>query len=148
MSLVHVLRPVVWLFGISLLMMCVGCSGGATGPKTIPASGKVTYKGEPVKSGSLAFAPADPKTSRATQAIIVEGEYKTEPGKGLMVGEYKVTVQALKNSVAELDPKDAAKQGIDNNAVPKKYMDLKTTDLEVTISDGDKEIKQDFELTD
>ncbi len=65
-----------------------------------------------------------------------------------MVGEYKVTVQALKNSVAELDPKDAAKQGIDNNAVPKKYMDLKTTDLEVTISDGDKEIKQDFELTD
>ena len=139
---------IVCVVGSGLLSLMTGCGGAPAGPGSVAASGTVTYNGKPVESGSLMFAPLDSKTPQAAQAVISHGKYATEPGKGLMTGKYKVTVSALKHSVMELDPKDAAKQKIDNNAVPKKYMDLKTTDLEVTVKVSDKSVHTDFALKD
>ena len=135
------------LMGLSLAACLTGCDGAPAGPKTVPVSGVVSYNGAPVKAGTLYFAPGDDKVARATQAAIVDGKYTTEEGQGLMVGKYKVTISALAKPVTEMDPKDAPK-GTNLYAVPKKYMDLKTTDLEVTVSATDSSVTKDFPLVD
>ncbi len=140
-----------WTRGCLLIVASValvGCGGGVDGPKTIPATGAVTYKGEPVKNGSLVFSPADSKTSRAAQAEIVDGRYRTATGQGLMVGDYKVVVQALPPNIAEFEAKGGSKKATETSLVPKKYSDLKTTDLSLTVTDQEASITQDFELSD
>lgn len=137
-----------WLV-VAANLTIAGCGGGAKGPATVPASGTVTYKGEPVKMGSLTFAPTDANV-RAAQAQIVDGRYKTEPGQGLMVGNYKIVIQSMKQSLAEFEAnKSSSKKNPDDNlAVPKKYTNLKTTDLMVTVNEIDRSIKEDFDLKD
>ncbi len=122
-----------------IALTIMGCGGATDAPTTIPVSGKVTYNGVGVKNAEIAFSPVDPAKSRAAQATSDEdGTFKTANGKGLMVGKYKVVVMAYKKPLAEISPKDLATQGGDNNlAVPKKYTDLKTTDLEIEIAAGD-----------
>ena len=123
-----------------------GC-GEASGPKTISASGSVSYKGDKIRVGTVTFAPADPAKAQATMAEINEGTYRTAPGHGLMVGEYKVVVTGLKRPMREIDPKDSKAQA-ENYAVPKKYTDVKTTDLTVTVTANDSSIKKDLDLKD
>ncbi|MFN0198842.1 MAG: hypothetical protein ACKVT0_19010 [Planctomycetaceae bacterium] len=126
-------------FILALAATVAGCGGSSDAPTTVPVSGKVTYNGAGVKNASITFSPLDPAKSRAAQASTGEdGSFKTPDGKGLMVGKYKVFIQAYKKPLAEISPKDLATEGGDNNlAVPKKYTDLKTTDLEVEIAAGD-----------
>ena len=54
-------------FAIGLgLMGLTGCSG-STGPATIKISGKVTYQGQPVSTGTISFQPvSDSKLRPAT----------------------------------------------------------------------------------
>lgn len=136
----------VFVGGMACCLFLTGC-GGPTGPKTVPASGSVTYKGEKIKVGTVSFAPKDAKVGRAATAEIKDGAYQTVGGQGLMTGEYKITVTGFKRPLYEIDPKDLKSQA-ENNAVPKKYTDLKTTDLTVTVSDKDGSIKKDLELKD
>lgn len=133
-------------FGISSCLLLSGC-GGPTGPKTIPASGTISFNGEKIALGTIAFSPEDPSQAQATMAEINDGLYQTAPGQGLMVGEYKVVVTGFKCRPGEIDPKDLKAQE-ENSVVPKKYTRLESTDLTVTVTDGDKSIKTDFDLTD
>lgn len=130
--------------------MLAGC-GGSSGPKTIPASGLVTYKGQPVERGTVTFSPADPKVTVATTASIVKGQYQTEKGLGLTAGDYKVVVMAYKTNLAASETKDkppAATKPEDNLAVPQKYTSYKTTDLELKVTAKDASVKKDFDLKD
>jgi len=62
--------------GVALLLTA-GCSSDGT----VKISGKVTVDGEVVETGSIAFAPADGKTS-VEGAEIVNGEYKAKVPPG------------------------------------------------------------------
>ena len=60
-----------------VILILPGCSGDGK----VSISGKVTVGGEPVESGSIAFAPADGQTS-VEGAEIVNGEYKAKVPPG------------------------------------------------------------------
>ena len=62
---------------VGAFTLVAGCSGDGT----VRISGKVTVDGEIVETGSIAFAPADGKTS-VEGAEIINGEYsaKVPPG--------------------------------------------------------------------
>jgi hypothetical protein len=127
-----------------------GCSGG-TGVKTIPASGSVTYKGQPVASGTVTFSPVDAKATAATSAPISKGRYQTAKGLGLTAGDYKVVVTAYKDTGVLNETKDKSapsKSSEDNFAVPKKYTSYKTTDLELKVSPKESSVSKNFELKD
>ena len=73
-------KPVKLPF-LCVIVFAIFTVPGCNNDGTVKISGKVTVDGEPVESGSVAFAPADGKTS-VEGAEIVNGEYnaKVPPG--------------------------------------------------------------------
>jgi len=74
---------------LTLSVGVVGCGGGAA-----PVKGKVTYKGEPVKGGSLVFSPLAEGGKAASGDVKEDGTYTlttNKPGDGAKPGHYRVT---------------------------------------------------------
>jgi len=83
-----------------LLVGTVGCGPG-NGLKLARVSGKVTYKGEPLKNGTIVFMPDETKGTTGPQAIgtiMSDGTYilsSESSGDGAVVGHHKVGVLGL-----------------------------------------------------
>jgi hypothetical protein len=110
----------ITLVCFTFTLMLVGC-----GPSISPVTGTVTYKGEPVKGGTLIFSPVGEGTA-ATGTVQDDGTYvlKTDTSNGAQVGKVKVTYSAP-GGEASTDPK---KQGI---ASPYVGLVPKTPEIEV-----------------
>lgn len=143
-----------------LLAACVlvGCSGGKA--KSGNVYGTITYKGEKLGGGTIAFESSGSKgTAFPIQA---DGRYTVS---NLTPGEYKVVVET--KSVAQagsmpkgFDTKDASKvkdaSGFDPSKlqssrpsfvkIPDKYASAGSTPLSFTVKGGDQ--KKDFDLED
>src|SRR4051794_3897586 len=96
----------------------VGCGPG-NGLNLAKVSGKVTYKGQPVKNGTVFFMPDESKGTvgpPAVGSIVSDGSYimSTESaGDGAIVGHHKVGITGVEpiadSEAVELDPeKDSA----------------------------------------
>ena len=83
-----------------LLLLCfvAGCA-----EKLMPVSGKVTYNGEPVKSGVITFVPDFSKGNNGggTAAEIIDGEYTLKSEFGILGGAYHVTISGNDGVVEE-----------------------------------------------
>jgi hypothetical protein len=82
-------RGVVWL---ALLALAPGC--GARGPDRYDISGKVTFRGQPVPSGYIVFAP-DGKRGNDGPGCTVDiekGAYASMPGRGTVGGPHQIQV--------------------------------------------------------
>src|SRR5262249_53019611 len=81
-----------------------GCADDGLG-KRYPVSGKVTYKGQPVKKGVINFTP-DGRGGKGATGEIVDGAHPgvtpLPPNDGILPGGYKVPVSALE----EVDTSD------------------------------------------
>lgn len=78
-----------------------GC--GDSGPSRHEIKGKVTFKGEPIKAGTITFIPdVAGQMASAGGAPITNGEYSIPKVAGLPEGKYKV-------SISMPDPKNAPK---------------------------------------
>ena len=140
------------LFGVDLCLTClslmlVGCGGGGAsgGPKRHPVSGSVTYSGKPVVSGTITFGPTDAaKGTPDTATIGKDGSFQLE--RGLAAGDYTVLITSYKRPIADIPPPEMAKLGDSNWAIPKKYTDVKTSDLKFTVKAQSNTAK--FELKD
>jgi hypothetical protein len=121
--------------GLGLLVI-FGCAGDGLG-KRYAVSGRVTYKGTPVASGTITFLPEDSK-AKAAVGTITDGHYTLttlSPGDGAFSGKYQVTVvskdvdtsavSAAPNSLDRLK-KVAAANLTAKSRVPAKY-ELPTT---------------------
>jgi hypothetical protein len=92
-----------------------GC-GAANGLNLAKVSGKVMYKGEPVKNGTVFFMPDEAKGTigpPAVGSITSNGSYvmSTESaGDGVIVGHHKVGITGVEpapvSSQAEYDPEE------------------------------------------
>ena len=100
------------------LMVQGGCGPG-NGLNLATVSGKVTYKGEPVKNGTVFFMPDESKGTvgpPAVGSITADGTYvlSTETaGDGVIIGLHKVGITgvdtaAISGDEAELDPEKNA----------------------------------------
>ncbi|MCA9068003.1 MAG: hypothetical protein KDA84_03735 [Planctomycetaceae bacterium] len=74
--------------------MVLGCGSPNDGPKRYHISGKVTYDGKPIPKGKIYFEPDDSKGNSGPQAgaDIVDGEYETANGKGVVGGPHLVKI--------------------------------------------------------
>ena len=80
-----------------LLLAVLGC-GGEAPPKLVTASGKVTFKSQPLTAGSIVFHPdaGNSYTKDAPSSLLqLDGSFamKTFPfGDGIAPGKYKATL--------------------------------------------------------
>jgi hypothetical protein len=139
------------LMGFVLGMVLTGCSGG---PRLGKVSGRVTFNGKPVPTGTIMFYPdAGPA---AVGAIGPDGTYTLatiKPGDGAVVGSHRVTIQATTVGPGSLvDPKSFEEEmqlaqrkdpkakvlvpGKVDWIVQEKYSRPDTTDLTATVLPG------------
>ena len=109
-----------------------GC--GNSGPKRNSVAGTVSFKGEPVKYGSISFRSTGGGKNVGT-ADIIDGKYTIISEVGLPAGDYDV-------AITYPDPKVPAPRGDEPPGVaapvremlPAKYNDK--SELKATIKDG------------
>lgn len=84
-----------WLLLAGLLSsLSWGCGAADEGPKRYQISGKVTYDGKPIPKGKIYFEPDSSQGNSGPQAgaDIVDGEYETPTGKGVVGGPHRVRI--------------------------------------------------------
>ena len=150
---------------VAVVVGLAGCS--ADGLSTVPVSGKVTYKGQPVEGADVIFHSQAEEGRNGSGRTDAEGKFQLstyvrpdyQPA-GVVAGEYKVTVTKLQSSGQSMSPEDMMKKmqasggaGMRKAAIeppkgvlPAKYADVKTSDLKATVSTETAELT--FELTD
>jgi len=131
----------VVLAAVAVAFAAVGC-----GKHAATVSGGVTLGGKPLSSGVVTFNPVTAGAS--AYAAIAGGRYalKTGAEAGLEPGEYVVTVAA--NATAEEAASMGIKvgrEGIMPLLTPRKYADITTSPLKVTVKPGGQEIELTLE---
>lgn len=73
----------------------IGCGSG-DGMTRYQVSGEVRYKGQPVKIGTITFEPSAGagKEAPTGYAVIRDGRFSTEPGRGAGAGSYVARIYA------------------------------------------------------
>ncbi|MCS7238073.1 MAG: carboxypeptidase-like regulatory domain-containing protein [Thermoguttaceae bacterium] len=116
-------------FLVAALAAGVGLLSGCGGPRAVPVSGSVTYRGTGVADVNVVFYGPNNVIGRASTDA--QGNFASvtwqRPGDGLPPGTYKVTVVPKSETKEEYGPPPPP-------PFPKKYVSLETTDLSVTIA--------------
>jgi hypothetical protein len=115
---------------MALLLSTSGCSeGNSAGAE---ASGVVTVDGSPVANVLVNFLP-DAEGNSAFATTDASGRFRVQTTRtmtGLEPGEYQVTVH----------PGDSDAESVPIT-IPEKYQNEETSDLRVTIQDGNNDLK-------
>jgi hypothetical protein len=150
------MRPFVRVFvGLLLVAVLVGCGRRS---RSGAVSGKITYKEQPVNDAALLLYPAG---GGAAAPIIIpvtgDGSFRISD---VPQGEYNIVVQGAegegsdasllknipKNRQSEVKKMMEGQVSPKTIPFPRKYKDLKTTDLKCEITDHDQTLN--FELKD
>src|SRR4051812_48383729 len=111
------MRPSIGVGLVSLsCVLIASCSGG--GPALAPVTGRVTYKGKPVASAAVSFAPEGGGARIATGQTDSEGRFTLGTfaiGDGATIGAHRVSVIAR-------GPDRPAKPGETGSGMPGEMM--------------------------
>jgi len=88
------------VLAMSAVALLAGCGEGGGGLPREAVSGTVTFKGEPLKAGSIQFLPTSPREVTAGGAIIVDGKYSIGKSEGLVPGKYQVLISGAQAAPA------------------------------------------------
>src|SRR5690242_6414158 len=123
--------PISALAVTTCLVLVILLPGGCSKPPaTFKVSGLVTYRGQPLKTGVVAFHHTDGKSPLVKGDIGPDGRFALttrRPGDGAVPGEYRVTVSSMTPGKGV--------EGIDKDyqppkaLIPLKYMRLDETPL-------------------
>ena len=131
--------PFVLSVACLLLLALPGCGG--SGLDTVPVTGRVTYQGAPLASGTITFAPEEPKVGRAAWGYLdAEGQYSlttVRMNDGALPGNYRV-------AVISFIPGSATAVSRGEPAIPKKFFTHKTSGLSATVDNSTTTL--DFDL--
>lgn len=149
----------------AVILVTSGCTDAGKGPKTVSASGTVTYQGKGVADANVAFL-GDGNIQAARAITDSNGEFilsTTSPGDGAVAGVHKVTVTKMMSAPKKgaADPKagsmEAAVQDFKANQnkeapkslsmIPEKYSQATSSPLQFTVEEG-KPNNFKIELTD
>ena len=126
------------LLSAAIFVFGFGCSPG-NGLNLAKVRGKVTYKGQPIKRGTVFFMPDDSKGTigpPAVGSITSNGSYimSTESaGDGVIVGSHKIGITGL-----EEKPVGSEASAATPESDPKSYMKTKANDAAAARSGADK----------
>lgn len=133
-------RSLLGLIGLCLL---VGCNSASISG-TVPASGKVTYKGNPIEGAIVTFVPEGTgRTATATTAVGGLFSLTTVDAAGAMPGKYKVTVDKVDYGTSGSSSMEAAStgnaaEGKAKRSLPAKYAAVGSTPLVIEVPSGGK----------
>lgn len=117
-----------------LIGLVVGCGGG---PPPIPASGTITFEGEPVADASVLFTPTGSGVEArlpATGKTDAQGKFKLTtktPGDGAIPGDYVVSVTPDTAEASEDDYSEPAPPPF-----PEQFTSATGSTLKVTVASG------------
>src|SRR4051794_7847652 len=153
---ITVARRLLATLAVSGVLVLIGCSDDGLA-RRYPVSGKVTFKGQPLKTGRISFVPEAPD-GRGAGAEIVDGAYTLttqEPGDGAFPGKYKVSVvvqnldmqeieaaskklaEKAKAQATQIDPALVAKATRKTkHEIPEKYSSPQSSGLEAEVKSG------------
>ena len=132
----------------SLLLLCAaillgGCGDGL--PERVIVTGKVTYQGKPLPTGTISFSPKTERATRPSLAYLLEdGTYKMTTFRaddGTQPGEYSVAVIAYDEGPLS-NAEQWRRQG--KKLIPEKYFKHATSGLEATVPEHDVELNFDL----
>src|SRR5262245_44741406 len=84
------------LFGAGLVvLLCLAFLPGCGGTGQVEVEGTVTYDGQPVKAGAIAFVPAD-NQGLSSGGTILDGKYHIPASVGPKTGKYRVEIRWAK----------------------------------------------------
>ncbi len=92
----------VRILSLVAVVLLVGC--GDSGPPRAKVTGKVTYKDQPLETGTITFVPQDPGHPYGYAEIRANGTYTAHTpdfGSGVAIGSYKVMISAVKDTGPE-----------------------------------------------
>lgn len=74
-----------------------GCGGGDSGPQKYSLTGKVTFNETPIPRGMIVFSPDARQDNRGPGAIAIikDGQYSTEVGKGMIGGPHEIRINGF-----------------------------------------------------
>jgi hypothetical protein len=119
-----------------LCVALVGCGEAEyEGPQRLPLSGKVTYDGEPIDLGSIAFLPADGDKQRVSGGEIIDGSYSVPEARGANAGKYNVQIRWQKQTGRQVrDPGTGELVDERKEGLPAKFHDESELTAEVSAS--------------
>jgi hypothetical protein len=130
----------VWIL-IALIFALAGCGGSST-PGLVPVSGTVKLKGEFLSGAVVTFIPtADTRGAGGVGRTDAEGQYQLKyvrGGKGVMPGQYKVTISRRLIDGKPV-PEDYNVPEMDSPAresLPRHYAEADSTKLTATVAEG------------
>src|SRR5262249_51114436 len=115
---------------LALVLVIVGLASGCSrksGMETAPVSGKVTYRGKAVPTGTVMFVPGEGPA--AAGEIGSDGSFKlmtSSAGAGAGTGTHKVTITALQGMGDALPEQ---RKATPPPLVPAKYLNGETSGL-------------------
>jgi hypothetical protein len=128
---------------IAVFALMVGCSGSGS---RSPVQGSVSYDGQPVDDGGVAFLPEGDGPSaeervRAT-GMIADGRYDFDARRGPFPGKYRVQIYWQKKTGKRVPGEGGVMKDETQQAIPAKYNT--STELVVEVRPGRNTL--DFDL--
>jgi len=122
---------------LGILIFCLLLSGCGDGRLSL--KGSVSINGTPIQEGAITFQPVvgTSEFNTSTGAAIINGRYSVAAKRGLIPGEYRVTIVATEDT----GQVDARGSSIHRNIVPPKYSD--NSELTISVTKGK---SYDFDL--
>jgi hypothetical protein len=102
----------------SLILVLVAGGCGSSDPLGVGVSGMVTYKGQPIKEGLIAFIPMDGTNGPTGGANIDDGKYAIPRRGALAPGKYRVEIRAFEETGKE-SPKNTQQSQMFGRSVEK-----------------------------
>lgn len=132
--------------GLAIALTIAGCGTDPNKPKLGKVSGKVTYKGQPLTSGTITFTPEAGKGGEtgqvATSQIGTDGSYELttfDTGDGAILGQHVITVQTSQvdgNTLGQPKADGTFSYTVPKSLVPNKYAAADTSPLRYTVAEG------------
>lgn len=143
---------------LSALALLAGCGSAASDkwtegrPKTFPAEGVVTYKGQAVEGATVNFGPTAPAGSAAYASTDAEGKFVLSTfgeKDGAAAGDYTVTItkKQVETTPNPKDPNGPPLKSVEKSFLPARYSNPAASKLTASVKDGG-ENKFSFELKD
>lgn len=130
------------LLCFTFVVCLIGC--GSSGPPRAAISGTVTFEGEPVSQGTIAFLPTSDTKGASTGSEIKEGKYSIAAVSGPTYGKYKVQIRWSKKTGKQIELGSPSPPGtmMDEviEVIPAKYNTESTLEREV------KSAKEEFDF--
>jgi hypothetical protein len=139
-------RPVLAAAGAGFALLAAGLLGcGRSGPHTIPISGKVLYRGQPLTQGEVRYVPLAGGARQARGTLDSNGEFQLTTfalNDGALPGSYRIAVISLEPHTGE-PGRDESQQAAAprtiparKSRVPERYASAETSGLTDNVDDN------------